>query len=108
MPYILLTSAQSFRRRGLNVSEDQIPRLARGCRLREVEGQEPTLQIPEGQMKMTGSGLEILKLCDGQRTVADIVRLLSEKYTTASPEKIQHETLSFLKRLNERAVLIFL
>lgn len=101
------TSVQSFHRRGLNVTDDQKPLLARGCRLREVDGQPPTLQIPEGQIKMTGSGLEIIKLCDGERTVSQIVHLLIEKYSTAPKEKIQHETLSFLKRLNERAVLIF-
>ncbi len=107
MPFITPMLLQSFHRRGSNVIEDQKPVLARGCRLREVEGQQPTLQIPEGQIKMTGSGLEIIKLCDGERTVAQIVHLLTEKYATAPKEKIQQETLSFLQRLNERAVLIF-
>ena len=85
---------------------ERIPSLARGCRLREIQGQETTLQIPEGQIKMSGAGLEIVKLCDGQRSVAQIIHALGERFQ--APEgKIQTETLTFLNRLNERAVVVF-
>lgn len=83
------------------------PVLARGCRLRERDGEPASLQIPEGQIRMSGAGLEIIKLCDGDRTIGEIVYSLKEKYSAAESEKINSDTLSFLKRLNERAVLIF-
>lgn len=78
------------------------PILARGCRL-----EADTLQIPEGQIKMAGTGAEIVRLCDGQRTVGEIIHALSEKYAKAEPKKIKEETIHFLQRLNERAVLLF-
>ena len=78
------------------------PTLARGCRL-----EADTLQIPEGQIKMAGTGAEIIRLCDGERTVGEIVRALAEKYAKVEPKKIKEETIHFLQRLNERAVLIF-
>jgi coenzyme PQQ biosynthesis protein PqqD len=78
------------------------PALARGCKLRD-----DNLQIPEGMIKMTATGLEIVKMCDGTVTVAEIVDDLIAKYASAEPAKIKAETLHFLKRLNERAVLIF-
>lgn len=78
------------------------PVLARGCRL-----EADSLQIPEGQIKMAGTGAEIIRLCDGERTLGEIVRALSEKYAKAEPKKIKEETIHFLQRLNERAVLIF-
>jgi len=80
------------------------PNLARGCRLRE--GTQTSLQIPEGQMKMSGAGLEILKLCDGQKSVQEILEILSEKYPPAVHERIKAETIDFLRRLNERAVVV--
>jgi len=78
------------------------PTLARGCRL-----EENTLQIPEGQIKLAGTGTEIIRLCDGERTLGEIIHALSEKYAKAKPERIKEETIHFLQRLNERAVLIF-
>lgn len=83
----------------------QHPRLAHGCKLREIPGQEVTLQIPEGQIKMSGAGLEIVKLCDGSRSIHEILGALKAKYPESFHERIEKETLRFLERLQERAVL---
>jgi coenzyme PQQ biosynthesis protein PqqD len=40
----------------------------------------PVLLYPEGAMLLNETGAEILALCDGTRTVADIAATLGEKY----------------------------
>jgi coenzyme PQQ biosynthesis protein PqqD len=40
----------------------------------------PVLQYPEGAMFLNETGAEILALCDGQRTIADIAATLGAKY----------------------------
>lgn len=41
------------------------------------------LLYPEGMVRLNSSASEILKVCDGQRTVAEITLLLEEKYPAA-------------------------
>ena len=38
------------------------------------------LLYPEGMIKLNDSASEILKLCDSERTVADIIQTLNEKF----------------------------
>ncbi len=42
--------------------------------------QRPVLLYPEGAMLLNDTGAEILSLCDGQRTIADIAAMLGAKY----------------------------
>ncbi|HZS62063.1 MAG TPA: pyrroloquinoline quinone biosynthesis peptide chaperone PqqD [Gemmatimonadaceae bacterium] len=42
--------------------------------------QRPVLLYPEGAMLLNDTGAEILSLCDGQRTIADIAAVLGAKY----------------------------
>ncbi len=42
--------------------------------------QRPVLLYPEGAMLLNETGAEILALCDGQRTIADIAAVLGAKY----------------------------
>jgi coenzyme PQQ biosynthesis protein PqqD len=44
--------------------------------------QRPVLLYPEGAMLLNETGAEILRLCDGARTVAEIADTLSAKYGT--------------------------
>jgi coenzyme PQQ biosynthesis protein PqqD len=44
--------------------------------------QRPVLLYPEGAMLLNETGAEILRLCDGSRTVAEIGDTLSAKYGT--------------------------
>ncbi|HWZ60375.1 MAG TPA: pyrroloquinoline quinone biosynthesis peptide chaperone PqqD [Gemmatimonadaceae bacterium] len=41
---------------------------------------KPVLLYPEGAMLLNDTGAEILSLCDGQRTIADIAATLGAKY----------------------------
>ena len=79
---------------------DSRPRLARGCRI--SEGQESTLLMPEGAMRLNPSGLKILRHCDGQHTFAEIVSALQGEFAGSTSERIAQDAAAFLERLQER------
>jgi coenzyme PQQ biosynthesis protein PqqD len=83
---------------------DKRPTLRPGCRISEQDA-EPLLLIPEGAMKLIGPGLEIVKLCDGARTVHHIIAELDARYTKTEPGRIEREVLVFLNKLCEKRVL---
>jgi coenzyme PQQ biosynthesis protein PqqD len=57
------------------------PRLATKVRLKWDEvRQKPLLLFPEGVLVLNPTAHEIVGLCDGQRTVAEIVKTLGEKF----------------------------
>ena len=81
------------------------PRLARGCRISEQAGQESTLLMPEGAMRLNPPGLKILRQCDGAHTFAEIVNALQAEFAAAAPECVAEDTAVFLERLRERRVV---
>jgi pyrroloquinoline quinone biosynthesis protein D len=63
------------------LTSDSIPRLWRLARLDyDSVRQRPVLLYPEGAVLLNDSGAAILELCDGARTVGDIVNILTERY----------------------------
>jgi len=57
------------------------PRHAAKVRLKWDEvRQKPLLLFPEGVLVLNPTAHEVVALCDGQRTVADISRILGEKF----------------------------
>lgn len=83
------------------------PRLAVGCRLRELGKSEQMLLLPEGVLRLKGTGAEVICLCDGEHTFAEIVQTLKTRYAAADPTHIEHEVESFLRRLQQRRVIDF-
>ena len=78
------------------------PRLARHvrltfCRIR----QRHILQRPETVVVLNGSGADILELCDGRRTVAEIVAELGGRYQNVPDDEVGR----FLTRLVARRCL---
>jgi pyrroloquinoline quinone biosynthesis protein D len=60
------------------------PRLATGARLRYDEvREEHLLLIPEGAVKLNATAAEVLELCDGERSLDDIVAALAARYDGA-------------------------
>lgn len=58
------------------------PRLWRLARLGHDRVRErPVLLYPEGAMILNDTGRAILELCDGTRSVSDIIRVLGERYS---------------------------
>jgi pyrroloquinoline quinone biosynthesis protein D len=60
------------------------PRLVTGARLRYDDvREEHVLLIPEGVVRLNPSAAEVLELCDGERSLEDIVGALSARYEGA-------------------------
>jgi pyrroloquinoline quinone biosynthesis protein D len=60
------------------------PRLATGARLQYDEvREEHLLLVPEGVVRLNPTAAEVLELCDGERSLDDIVVALSERYDGA-------------------------
>jgi pyrroloquinoline quinone biosynthesis protein D len=56
-------------------------------------------------IRVQGTGRNILELCDGKRTVAEIVASLSERYGGADPVKINDDVSSFLEALQRKRIV---
>ena len=80
------------------------PRLAPGCRW-ATHQEKPVVLYPEGMIRVQGTGQGILELCDGQRTVQQIVAALTEQYGAADPAKIMNDVASFLEALHNKRIV---
>jgi pyrroloquinoline quinone biosynthesis protein D len=68
------------------------PRLATGARLRYDEvREEHVLLVPEGVVRLNPTAAEVLELCDGERSLDDIVGALSARYDGADLRDDVHE-----------------
>jgi pyrroloquinoline quinone biosynthesis protein D len=64
-----------------NLPDTSKPRLAAKVRLKWDEvRQKPLLLFPEGVLVLNPTAHEVVSLCDGQRTVGEIVKTLGEKF----------------------------
>jgi pyrroloquinoline quinone biosynthesis protein D len=60
---------------------DAVPRLAVGALLRhDPVRDEEQLLLPERIVRLNGSSAAILRRCDGERTVAEVVRSLEDEF----------------------------
>ena len=60
------------------------PRLVTGARLRYDDVRdEHILLVPEGVVRLNPTAAEVLELCDGQRSLDEIVVALSDRYDGA-------------------------
>jgi pyrroloquinoline quinone biosynthesis protein D len=65
-----------------------VPRIGAGFRLQWEPAQDcHVLLYPEGMVKLNQSGGEILKRCDGQRSVAAIVADLEQAFSASGLER---------------------
>ena len=82
------------------------PRLAPGVRLGENNNQK-VLLMPERALRLLGPSLEIIQLCDGKHTVAQIVSKLQALYSKAAPEKVEADILGYLNLLHDQRAMDF-
>ena len=72
------------------------PRLARQVRMQwDPVREQQVLLEPEGVLVLNQTGATILGLCDGERTVAEIVEELRGQYNHVAGDEVR----DFLKRL---------
>ncbi|MFC5062995.1 pyrroloquinoline quinone biosynthesis peptide chaperone PqqD [Actinomycetospora atypica] len=75
------------------------PRLARGVKMRfDRTRDQHVLLLPETVVVLNATGTAILELCDGTRTVDEIVAALRETYGEVPEDQV----LGYLGKLVER------
>lgn len=86
-------------RRRLTVAAESVPTLARGALLRFDEARQRwVLLVPERVLAPDEIAVEILQLCDGKRSVAEIIDVLAERYN-APREAIGTDVIAMLQDL---------
>lgn len=80
------------------------PRLATGARLRYDEVRdEHMLLIPEGAVRLNPTAVAVLELCDGERTLEQIVTVLSERYGGA---EVGEDVRGLVGALTQKGVVV--
>jgi pyrroloquinoline quinone biosynthesis protein D len=80
------------------------PRLTTGARLRYDEvREEHLLLVPEGAVRLNESAAAVLELCDGERSVDDIVGVLTERYQGAD---LGDEVRELVDGMAQRGLLV--
>jgi pyrroloquinoline quinone biosynthesis protein D len=70
------------------------PRLVTGARLRYDDvREEHVLLVPEGAVRLNPTAAQVLELCDGERSLDDIVGALSARYQGAELRDDVHELI---------------
>ena len=82
------------------------PRLAAKARLRHDRISDGWLLLyPERGLQLNRTGVEIVRLCTGEHTVAAIVDLLTARYDGAGRPAIEGEVAVFLECLAGRGLV---
>jgi len=81
---------------------DSVPKLWRLARLDydQVRGR-PILLYPEGAVLLNDTGFAILELCNGSRTVGEIVSILSDRYQA----DVSADVTEYLDRLADQELV---
>jgi pyrroloquinoline quinone biosynthesis protein D len=88
------------------ISSDARPHLAPKARLRlDRKTNRYMLLYPERGMQLNATAADIVQLCTGEHTVADIIERLAQKYAPQPRAVIEEAVRSFLDALSERALL---
>ena len=80
------------------------PRLVTGARLRYDDvREEHVLLIPEGAVRLNPTAAEVLELCDGERSLDDIVGALSARYGGAD---VRDDVLELVDAMAQRGLVV--
>ena len=80
------------------------PRLATGARLRYDDvREEHVLLVPEGAVRLNHTAAEVLELCDGERSLEDIVGALSARYGGAD---LSEDVRGLLAAMTEKGLVV--
>ena len=89
------------------VDWNQRPSLAPHVRLKidPIEG-DPILLYPEGMLVLNETAHEIVRRCDGQANVAELLRQLAGEFD-ADADVLRRDLLENLEQLRQRNLLVF-
>lgn len=87
----------------MTLDTDSVPRLWRLARLDfDRVRQRPVLLYPEGAVFINESGRAILELCDGERSIAEIARVLGERFNA----DVLQDVIEYLSRMIDRDLVV--
>jgi pyrroloquinoline quinone biosynthesis protein D len=82
------------------------PRLASRARLKfDPIAQQEMLLFPEAALALNETGAAIVRLCDGARSINEIIDQLSNKYGDADRDALTREVIDFLDTIRARGLL---
>lgn len=88
------------------VTEQSSPSLGSGTRVHiDPATNEPVILFPEGVLHLSETAQAIISLCDGRRTVREMVDILGSQYD-ADQETLQQDVLDVLEELVQRKLVI--
>jgi pyrroloquinoline quinone biosynthesis protein D len=80
------------------------PRLVTGARLRYDDvREEHVLLIPEGVVRLNPTAAQVLELCDGERSLDEIVGALSTRYHGAD---VRDDVLELVDAMAQRGLVV--
>lgn len=80
------------------------PKLATGVRLHHDKVREQhVLLFPEGALVLNETAVEVLALCDGERSLDDVAAVLSERYDGAD---VREDVSELLDGIGERGLVV--
>jgi pyrroloquinoline quinone biosynthesis protein D len=80
------------------------PRLTTGARLRYDDvREEHVLLIPEGVVHLNPTAAEVLELCDGERSLEEIVGALSARYDGAD---VRDDVVELIDDMAQRGLVV--
>ena len=90
----------------MNADHEWRPRLASRARLKfdPIEKQEMLL-FPEAALALNETGAAIVRLCDGARSINEIVDQLSKTFENADRDALIREVMDFLDTIRARGLL---
>jgi len=90
----------------MSVDDGWRPRLASRARLKfDPIAKQEMILFPEAALALNETGAAILRLCDGARSIDQIVDLLSEKYGETGRVALMREVSDFLATIHARGLL---
>jgi pyrroloquinoline quinone biosynthesis protein D len=82
------------------------PRLASRARLKfDPIEKQLMLLFPEAALALNETGAAIVQLCDGARSISEIVDQISGKYGNADRDALMREVVDFIGTIRARGLL---
>jgi len=90
----------------MNADDAWRPRLASRARLKfDPIAKQEMLLFPEAALALNETGAAIVRLCDGVRSISEIVDRLSKEYGDAGRDALTREVIDFLETIRARGLL---
>ncbi len=88
-----------------NLTKDSVPTLLQGVMVKHDDVRERTVLLaPERTLALDGTGIAIIEMIDGKKSVSEIVHDLAKQYE-ADVQTIGNDVVAFLRDLINRGYI---